>query len=597
MLRKAMFLLAVLILLFVRTTPIPFSGIQSRVFADSCPSGNPAPIQGSLTANTHHTYPIQLQPCQTLLVTLNGSASSHPMGNANMTVKIRNSSHQDLFTSTFVCGVSCVVSLPTANAASGYPLPGTRGVEGLASEIDVAAGAFNVFAASSATFTLTLTIASRDNYNLGGTDLSNAPLIEFRTLQYGSVHNRECNGQVYKVHLAANQVIYVTGEATGSTTWSPNLSIGIYDASDQSLATLANLVVSGTKVFPAPNASPPVFRNTGSEQDFFLKVKSNSGPACSGYTTWDFRFQVETPKLVVTPLSATRGETATFELLGVQGASISGWKFATVDNGIVERTQNANSATWAGTVVDSGTGSVNVTIGGTAIPLEASIDVIPRTGWAWVARSPSRQSLPYVIAGVQNGVIDGPNPPDGTGNVGGASGWRITYASPAVTQINDNGPTHGFDYVASKLSDVGADGPTQFYWGVVGELEQITATFYRKQCGDYDPLLKPTGMISGASLLANTVRHESAAVQGHYGNYVNAQDDPLNNLGLFAESFIRGPSVTPQDYGLALVAGLGSRVSAISTAAGQEPYGINSDAAGTYLGGINFAPNYSYVCQ
>jgi hypothetical protein len=104
-------------------------------------------------------------------------------------------------------------------------------------------------------------------------------------------------------------------------------------------------------------------------------------------------------------------------------------------------------------------------------------------------------------------------------------------------------------------------------------------------------------MISGASLLANTVRHESAAVQGHYGNYVNAQDDPLNNLGLFAESFIRGPSVTPQDYGLALVAGLGSRVSAISTAAGQEPYGINSDAAGTYLGGINFAPNYSYVCQ
>jgi hypothetical protein len=55
MLRKAMFLLAVLILLFVRTTPIPFSGIESRVFADSCPSGNPAPIQGSLTANTHHT--------------------------------------------------------------------------------------------------------------------------------------------------------------------------------------------------------------------------------------------------------------------------------------------------------------------------------------------------------------------------------------------------------------------------------------------------------------------------------------------------------------------------------------------------------------
>src|SRR4051812_33731904 len=124
-------------------------------FAASCPSGGTT-IGGALAENRSVTWAITLLPCQTLSVTLTGSASNNPSGNAAMGVKIRTAAHEVLASSDFVCGMSCTVTVPAPNAANGAPLPGTRGVEGLAAEIVVSTGFFNWFGTPPATYTLTL---------------------------------------------------------------------------------------------------------------------------------------------------------------------------------------------------------------------------------------------------------------------------------------------------------------------------------------------------------------------------------------------------------------------------------------------------------
>ena len=63
--------------------------------------------------------------------------------------------------------------------------------------------------------------------------------------------------------------------------------------------------------------------------------------------------------------------------------------------------------------------------------------------------------------------------------------------------------------------------------------------FYIKQCGNYNPTTN-LGCISGANLSLNLIRHESSPIpqQGHYGNYVAAQNSPSLNIGLTYEPFV-----------------------------------------------------------
>lgn len=193
----------------------------------------------------------------------------------------------------------------------------------------------------------------------------------------------------------------------------------------------------------------------------------------------------------------------------------------------------------------------------------------------------------------QGGILDPANPPDGSDPVAGASGLDEAWSPASTDPINDGGPNHDFKYVRTQLTDVGGT-PTGFYWVLAPDVETPSSEFFTKQCGDYDPNTLLGNYISGANLLANVIRHESGPSESHHRQYVDAQNDPNNNLGLFAESFVKGQAVTSPTFNDAVSAGLTSRAQTIvNEMKSPEPYPVNYNGSGQYLGNVNFAPNYA----
>jgi hypothetical protein len=255
-------------------------------------------VQGSLGVNQEsQPYAIDLLPCEEVVVELTGSASNHPSGNANMRLTIRNAAGQTLAVNNFLCGQSCTTSVPLPNTSPGYPLPGTRGVEGLAKDVIVNAGIFNWFGTPPATYTLTITKQPRQEYNRGGTGFDNAPLIQKGVKQYGSVHPWE-PGQFYKIHVGAGESIHARGRFRGpDTLHSSNFTIRVYDSAFVEKKLIVNALAASDWVsFPAPNANPIfyTFTNSGAEGDFYLKLRAGT------YVTKDFEFYVTNdPKLTL----------------------------------------------------------------------------------------------------------------------------------------------------------------------------------------------------------------------------------------------------------------------------------------------------------
>ena len=116
----------------------------------------------------------------------------------------------------------------------------------------------------------------------------------------------------------------------------------------------------------------------------------------------------------------------------------------------------------------------------------------------------------------------------------GAALLNVSYTF-YPSQISDNGPNNGFWYNAAFT-----DTSTHRY-EISPDLENTSSTFYGAQCGNYDPVNRPAGFISGSVLLSNTQQHEFGTVLGHYQQYVAALNDPANNLGFGAEQEIGGP--------------------------------------------------------
>jgi hypothetical protein len=124
-------------------------------------------------------------------------------------------------------------------------------------------------------------------------------------------------------------------------------------------------------------------------------------------------------------------------------------------------------------------------------------------------------------------------------------------------------------------------------------LDNTSSTFYLKQTGTYNASTDPGGCISGSNLASQAQRHESGSVQGHWGNYNNAQNGSSNNLGNVAEAQIGVPSLTSQDFVTQVNNALTSAQQAILTATQVEPYPVYDDQNGTFLGYINYAPSYT----
>ena len=123
-------------------------GIPSAAIAATCPTAAPTTLGPfSLTANHELVHDITVLPCQTVSVTLTGSASDSAWGDASMAITIRTGApnYTGLSTKNFTCSVSCTVTLPETGAVNGSPTPGTRGVEGLAAQVVVSVGTFSFF--------------------------------------------------------------------------------------------------------------------------------------------------------------------------------------------------------------------------------------------------------------------------------------------------------------------------------------------------------------------------------------------------------------------------------------------------------------------
>jgi hypothetical protein len=125
-------------------------------------------------------------------------------------------------------------------------------------------------------------------------------------------------------------------------------------------------------------------------------------------------------------------------------------------------------------------------------------------------------------------------------------------------------------------------------------LENTSSDFYQAQCGNYNPQTN-TGFISGANLLANTIRHEAGSVQSHYKNYLDAIGDPAKNPGVILEKLVQGPpGGNAQDFNNNVVTPqFNAAAQVINTAAEVEPCGasdVTLNASCQKSGNINFAP-------
>lgn len=304
--------------------------------------------------------------------------------------------------------------------------------------------------------------------------------------------------------------------------------------------------------------------------------------------TADFNFQVQTPRLRVTPNPVTRGSTATFEVLGARGATFSQWKYTMDGYPTYTRETDVNTNTWPGTIVVGGTGSVTVSMAGRTIPLSTSLTVSSRANWAFVAGPHSKEAWGFQTP--SGAVLNPTDPPVSLAEVGGKYAVELHYDFDSW-KIGDGGPNEGFLYVKALSDQSSPSAPTKFYWTVIPSLENPQSTFFMKQCGNYHEVDNPTGYIDGNTLLAGVKSHEAEGSSSHYQQYVTAQNIPANNMGVYAESLIGTPDQTVQDFDEFLNTQFASRITAIKNATqSPEPRAVNVSVIFGFMGYINLSP-------
>jgi hypothetical protein len=289
-------------------------------------------------------------------------------------------------------------------------------------------------------------------------------------------------------------------------------------------------------------------------------------------------YQDRKPKLSCTsPVTRDGITTCT-----VTGVTVAGWKFEDGSGSSVTRSTNTTSLTWSGAMVTSGT--VSVTVSGITNPLTANVTVNPRTNFAFTAAQPQKEGNPYTcVSAGGSEAIEVNNPPQSQNGSDAIGKYcDIEDASYEPASISDDGPNNGYSYVLSATNNA------SFHWIIAPDAENSSTDFYQAQCGNYNPSTN-AGFISGVQLDANTVRHESGTVHGHYGNYVTIQNNSNNNVGTGLESAVNFSSGTTfQNWVKSYIA---PRMTALHNGTrSPEPYDVNHDQNGVYDGPINFLP-------
>jgi len=235
-------------------------------------------------------------------------------------------------------------------------------------------------------------------------------------------------------------------------------------------------------------------------------------------------------------------------------------------------------------MVTSGTVSVRVVVSGRPYNLSKSITVNNRSGFAFTAVAAQEVDSGFDCEGT---ILSIPSPPT-AGEKLGRYCLRQKFSIDA-REVND-GPNQGFKYVFSVVPSLN-NVSTGYFYLISPDLKNTNSEFYKAQCGNYNSQTN-TGFTSGANLLANAIRHEAGSTQSHYNNYVMAQNDPSNNLGVVAEKETGSPLKGLQQFTNDVRDILNARVSAIKAATDVEPCGtsvINYDANCMFQGHVNYA--------
>jgi hypothetical protein len=288
----------------------------------------------------------------------------------------------------------------------------------------------------------------------------------------------------------------------------------------------------------------------------------------------DVRVQAKTPTLTVTPNPVTRGDSATFEVKGAPGGTISNWQYQTTDPavGTIGRSVDEASATWPGQIVAGGKVTVQVVLLGQTYnlpspgPLELS--VTPRT-WQSQAVQPEHVSPGTPDAcGTLSPNVPGVCPGTGIGR----SSLCMTWDPPDVAQV-DTGPNEGLWWVRT-LNDL-----TTYKWAIHGDVENPNSDFCQHQCGNWAPAQGSTcptpagaGFVSCGSLAGAIERHE-ANTQGnsHWANYAAAVPVSQYNLLATAEPVIGKPDRTEAQFRQTVNGALLSPQNQLGVLAAAEP--------------------------
>jgi hypothetical protein len=273
------------------------------------------------------------------------------------------------------------------------------------------------------------------------------------------------------------------------------------------------------------------------------------------------------------PSSVARGSSVTCTVTP-STVTVSNWKFTDGTNTVV-RSSSTGSLTWSGVVVITGTVSVTVNQSAT---LTARITANSRS-WHTSSASPVE---------VANGTFRAlPVPPAPSGSDAGlGESQEITGNSlfGGVSFLSDGGPNNGYGYYGTMPSF-----QTSYKYEINPDLKNTGSTFYLHQCGNYSTS-NPSGYISGSNLLAQTRRHEyNSITQSHYAFYSNSLSNP-NNPGDYVESRVAPPGANPSSFDSATGSGLSNLYQNIVNAFSVEPFSVNKDANGNFLGNINYAP-------
>jgi hypothetical protein len=259
----------------------------------ACPPATDTPYTGTL-GQGQSTGPItiDLQPCETVYVELQATVGgTHPSRDAQMTLRIRNNANEDLSINDFACVASCGQTVPrNPSNGEGYPLPGTRGDQGLAETFSLRVNVLGWYASGPVTYTMWVRRRPRPGYNIGGTTFTNATLVGRNETLYASLSDKEIvAGQYYKFILPPGGSVRLSGLVTANSTYGATFMGYLYDANYQYLMTLADFGTWGTTVFPQ-TSNPPTYTNTsGSDKTYYLRIRA------MWWSIWDVQIRLRDP--------------------------------------------------------------------------------------------------------------------------------------------------------------------------------------------------------------------------------------------------------------------------------------------------------------